>query len=104
MAQPGTQIRQRPAAAKQDSESGTVKSRKELKALFTNGSLPDQESFGYLIDSFLHRNDTWEQQDNAGANGASTGPTHRISALNRAWYAYVDSQNNLVVAESDAVR
>jgi hypothetical protein len=104
MAQSGSQIRQRPAAAKQDSEGGTIKSRKELKDLFSNGSLPDQTSFAYLIDSFLHRNDVWDRQDGGGSNSSSTGSTHRISALNRAWYAYVDSQNNLVIAESDAVR
>jgi hypothetical protein len=98
------QTRPKPATAKQDSESGTIKSRKELKELFSNGRLPDQASFGFLIDSFLHKNDIWDRAQDGGTAGSSAGTTHRITALNRAWYVYVDSQNNLVVAESDAVR
>jgi hypothetical protein len=93
------------AGKQQEAGSASVKSRKELKELFKNGSLPDQNSFGCLIDSLVHRNDVWAQ---GPANGAvpdpAPGGNHRITAMNRAWYVYVDSQNNLVVAESDAAR
>jgi hypothetical protein len=104
MAQPSTPIRPLPAAAKQDPDTGSIKSRKELKDLFSNGRLPDQTSFGFLIDSFRHRNDGWDSAPGNNSASPSAGATHRISALNRAWYVYVDSQNNLVLAESDAVR
>jgi hypothetical protein len=85
------------------SPGGAIKSRTELKAFFSNGRLPDQSAFAYLIDSFVHRNDVWEKpaSGNGGSNG---GSSHKITALNRSWYVYVDSQNNLVVSESDAVR
>lgn len=102
MAQPNTPSAERPAAGKTEAERASIKSRKELKDLFRNGCLPDQSSFSYLIDSFVHQNDQW---DRTPANGSpATGSQHRISALNRAWYVYIDSQNNLVVAESDATR
>jgi hypothetical protein len=83
--------------------AGAIKSRAELKAYFTNGSLPEQSAFAALIDSFVHRNDVWERaaSGNGGTNG---GATHKVTSLNRSWYVYVDSQNNLVVSESDAVR
>lgn len=89
----------RPGAEKQHGENIPIKSRKELKELFRNGSLPDQNSFSCLIDSLVHRNDLWERTP---GNGVETN--HRITALNRAWYVYIDAQNNLVVAESDAAR
>ena len=79
----------------------SIKSRTELKALFKNGSLPDESSFAYLIDSLVHQNDLWSRTT---GGSAGNGATHRISAVNRAWYVYVDSQNNLVVSESDATR
>jgi hypothetical protein len=85
-----------------------IKSRVELKRLFRNGGLPDENAFGDLIEAFVHRNDLWEKPGAAGgetnAAAASVASTHRISALNRSWYVYVDSHNNLVVAESDALR
>jgi hypothetical protein len=87
---------------KTDSAKGAVKSRTELKAFFGNGRLPDQTAFAYLIDSLVHQNDLWGKSDNG--NGANGTYTHRITSLNRSWYVYVDSQNNLVVSESDAVR
>jgi hypothetical protein len=105
MAQSNTQIPDQSAAGKQEMENRSIKSRKELKDLFRNGRLPDQSSFGSLIDSFVHRNDLWNRApDGNQASGPAVGSSHRISALNRAWYVYVDSQNNLVVAESDAAR
>jgi hypothetical protein len=93
---PGGERKTGPAGA-------AIKSRAELKAYFTNGQLPDQSAFAYLIDSFVHRNDNWEKPapGNGGGNGNSV---HKITALNRSWYVYVDSRNNLVVSESDAVR
>jgi hypothetical protein len=83
-----------------------IKSRIELKKFFSNGCLPDQTAFEYLIDSLAHRNDFWKKPEAGGGSSgeSNVGVTHRISALNRSWYVYVDSQNNLVVAESDAVR
>jgi len=105
MAQPNTQIPDRSGAGKQEAENPSIKSRKELKELFRNGKLPDQSNFGSLIDSFVHRNDLWNHAPDAnGASTPSVGSSHRVSALNRAWYVYVDSQNNLVLAESDAAR
>jgi hypothetical protein len=84
--------------------TGPVRSRDELKAFFQNGRLPDESHFRFLIDSFVHKNDLWEK-NNGGANGNGNGSVHhRITSLNRSWYVYVDSQNNLVVSESDAVR
>jgi hypothetical protein len=88
---------------KPDSANSAVKSRIELKAFFANGRLPDQNAFAYLIDSLVHQNDLWEKSASANG-GANAGLTHRITSLNRSWYVYVDSQNNLVVSESDAVR
>ena len=87
---------------KTDSPNGAIKSRTELKAFFGNGRLPDQTAFAYLIDSLVHQNDLWAKSVNG--NGANGSHTHRITSLNRSWYVYVDSQNNLVVSESDAVR
>lgn len=103
MAEPNAQNRKRSAGVKNDAEPLSIKSRKELKELFRNGRLPDESSFGHLIDSFVHQNDLWERGP-ASSSGAPPAANHRISALNRAWYVYVDSQNNLVVAESDAAR
>jgi hypothetical protein len=105
MAEPNTQSQERLAAGKQEADTASIKSRKELKDLFKNGCLPDQSSFGHLIDSFVHQNDLWERASgNISGSSPVTGANHRISALNRAWYVYVDSQNNLVLAESDAAR
>ena len=88
--------------------SAPIKSRVELQRLFKNGRLPDENAFRSLIDAFVHRNDLWENPETEpGGTGEPTlgGPgTHRISALNRSWYVYVDSPNHLVVAESDALR
>lgn len=83
--------------------AGAIKSRAELKAYFGNGRLPDQNAFGYLIDSLVHQNDLWVKSASP-SNGGNGNGTHRITALNRSWYVYVDPQNNLVVSESDAVR
>jgi hypothetical protein len=105
MASINPQIPERLASRKSESAGGPIKSRSELKALFRNGRQPDEISFGTLIDSLVHQNDLWEKA--ASGNGSAAGPggaVHRINALNRSWYVYVDSQNNLVVAESDAVR
>src|SRR5579864_4728933 len=87
---------------KNDATHGPIKSRAELKAFFTNGQLPDESAFASLIDSLVHRNDLWEKtaSGDTDKNGVSR---HKVTALNRSWYVYVDSQNNLVVSESDAV-
>lgn len=88
---------------KPEPATGPVRSRAELKAFFRNGRLPDESHFSFLIDSLVHKNDLWEKPN--GGNGNSNGSAnHRITSLNRSWYVYVDSQNNLVVSESDAVR
>jgi len=105
MPQANAPNRERPGSGKQESSNGSIKSRTELKAFFRNGRLPDESSFGYLIDSFIHQNDVWDRPVSGDeGNSASGSSTHRISALNRSWYLYVDSQNNLVVAESNAAR
>ena len=98
---PNTTTREKPAEGKQEADSGPIISRKQLKDLFRNGCMPDHISFCSLIDSLVHKNDTWA---NTPQGPGGTTVTHRISALNRAWYVYVDSQNNLVVAESDSAR
>lgn len=93
-----------PGSNKKTAANVPIKSRVELKASFTNGRLPDETAFANLIDAFVHRNDVWEQPAGNSSGKAAVGPTHRITALNRSWYVYVDSQNNLVVSESDALR
>ncbi|MBZ5522858.1 MAG: hypothetical protein LAP21_11525 [Acidobacteriia bacterium] len=103
MPQSNAPSRERPGARKDSSATGSIKSRAELKAFFRNGRLPDEISFAHLIDSFVHQNDLWEKQEGDGGN-ANGGTVHRITSLNRSWYVYVDSKNNLVVSESDAVR
>ncbi|HEX5433243.1 MAG TPA: hypothetical protein VFY05_03315 [Candidatus Angelobacter sp.] len=90
-------------AKKVDSTGGPIKSRVELKALFGNGRLPDETAFAHLIESMAHRNDLWANSA-SGSGDSNTNVSHRITALNRSWYVYVDSQNNLVVSESDAAR
>lgn len=83
-----------------------IKSRSELKAYFKNGRLPDETCFAHLIDSLVHQNDLWAKTSptNGKGIGNQASVTHRVNALNRSWYVYIDSQNNLVVAESDAAR
>src|SRR5215831_4539016 len=92
-----------PSKGEQKPEPATtpIRSRAELKALFRNGRLPDESHFSFLIDSLVHKNDLWEKTTSSGTSGSIN---HRITSLNRSWYVYVDSQNNLVVSESDAVR
>jgi hypothetical protein len=87
---------------KADPATTPVRSRAELKALFKNGRLPDESHFSFLIDSLVHKNDLWEK--NTGGGNGNGFINHRITSLNRSWYVYIDSQNNLVVSESDAVR
>lgn len=90
---------------KKNSANGHVRSRAELRAMFTNGSLPDQDAFFQLIDSMMHKDDVLKKTspDVAGATGAASA-VHRITSQNRSWYVYIDAQNNLIVSESDAVR
>jgi hypothetical protein len=94
---------QTPPKGEQKTEPATtpIRSRAELKALFKNGRLPDESHFSSLIDSLVHKNDLWEKTN---SSGTSRYINHRITSLNRSWYVYIDSQNNLVVSESDAVR
>jgi hypothetical protein len=94
---------QTPPRGEQKTEPATtpIRSRAELKALFKNGRLPDESHFSFLIDSLVHKNDLWEKTNSSGTSGYIN---HRITSLNRSWYVYIDSQNNLVVSESDAVR
>ena len=82
---------------------GLVKSRAELRAMFGNGSRPDQNAFYQLIDSMVHKDDAVDKAV-PGVSGGKSGSNHRITAQNRSWYVYVDAQNNLIVSESDAVR
>ncbi|MGA3132389.1 MAG: hypothetical protein ABSD59_16400 [Terracidiphilus sp.] len=84
-------------------KGGPIRSRAELRAMFANGSLPDQNAFSQLIDSMVHKDDA-EERLVADSSGGKGGISHRITAQNRSWYMYVDAQNNLVVSESDAVR
>jgi len=88
---------------KKNSANGLIRSRAELRAMFTNGSLPDQNAFFQLIDSMVHKDDTWEKAASDAA-GSKPSAVHRVTAQNRSWYVYLDAQNNLIVSESDAVR
>lgn len=88
-------------AQKTDPAPTSTRSRAELKAFFKNGRLPDESHFSFLIDSLVHKNDLWEKTTSSSTAGYIN---HRITSLNRSWYVYIDSQNNLVVSESDAVR
>ncbi len=88
---------------KRNPGSGPIRSRAELRAMFANGSLPDQSAFSQLIDSMVHKDDA-DGRPVADASGGKSGANHRITAQNRSWYVYVDAQNNLIVSESDAVR
>ncbi|HEY1255439.1 MAG TPA: hypothetical protein VGF01_11710 [Terracidiphilus sp.] len=91
------------AERKKTPGSGPIKSRAELRAMFANGSLPDQNAFSQLIDSLVHKDDA-EVSPVTDASGGKNGANHRITAQNRSWYVYIDAKNNLVVSESDAVR
>lgn len=88
---------------RKNTASSPIRSRAELRAMFANGSLPDQNAFFQLIASMVHKDDA-EERPAGQASGAKGSVSHRITAQNRSWYVYVDAQNNLVVSESDAVR
>ncbi len=106
MPQPDEQSREPLSSKKANVGIAEIKSRSELKAYFKNGRMPDETCFAHLIDSLVHQNDLWTKTaaQNGKSNGKYASATHRISALNRSWYVYIDSQNDLVVAESDATR
>src|SRR5882724_517237 len=106
MPQPEEQNRETLSSQKTNVGIAEIKSRSELKAYFKNGRMPDETCFAHLIDSLVHQNDLWTKASaqNGKSNGKQAAVTHRVNALNRSWYVYVDSQNELVGAESDAAR